>query len=192
MISIEMITIVACTYAAFLAYSAAAYGVVFFRSDYVLASIGVGALYVVLCVAGNQYDLLGPEWNEHRRSRGGGRELVDPDDIAEKARTRYILDGGLMAFVIALFHALLRNPGGLAVRDKAFLDSHGRWRELPRAAAELVAPRVMDRIGRARAAAAVPASWCREAELWLEPIRAANGTEWHRAETRNRALEQET
>lgn len=66
-----MITIVACTYAAFLAYSAAAYGVVFFRSDYVLASIGVGALYVVLCVAGNQYDLLGPEWNEHSRSRGG-------------------------------------------------------------------------------------------------------------------------
>uniref|UniRef100_A0A9E7ZU23 Glycosyltransferase n=1 Tax=Bosea sp. NBC_00436 TaxID=2969620 RepID=A0A9E7ZU23_9HYPH len=46
--------------------------------------------------------------------RSGGRELVDPDDIAERARTRYILDGGLMAFVIAFFHALLRNPGGLA------------------------------------------------------------------------------
>ncbi|MGN6451384.1 MAG: hypothetical protein ACTHLK_22870 [Brucella intermedia] len=70
-VSIEMITIVACTYAAFLVYSAAAYGVVFFRSDYVLASIGVGALYVALCIADNQYDLLGPEWNEHSRSRGG-------------------------------------------------------------------------------------------------------------------------
>uniref|UniRef100_A0A9E7ZKU9 Colanic acid biosynthesis glycosyltransferase WcaL n=1 Tax=Bosea sp. NBC_00436 TaxID=2969620 RepID=A0A9E7ZKU9_9HYPH len=57
--------------------------------------------------------------------RSGGRELVDPDDIAERARTRYILDGGLMAFVIAFFHALLRNPGGLAAGDKAFLDSHG-------------------------------------------------------------------
>uniref|UniRef100_A0A9E7ZUQ9 Glycosyltransferase n=1 Tax=Bosea sp. NBC_00436 TaxID=2969620 RepID=A0A9E7ZUQ9_9HYPH len=69
---------------------------------------------------------------------------------------------------------------------------HGRWRELPRAAAALIAPRTMDGIGQARAAAAVSASWCREAELSLDPIHAANGTEWHRAETRNRALEQET
>ena len=51
--------------------------------------------------------------------RGGGRELVDPDDIAERARTRYILDGGLMAFVIAFFNALLRSPAGLAKAARA-------------------------------------------------------------------------
>jgi cellulose synthase/poly-beta-1,6-N-acetylglucosamine synthase-like glycosyltransferase len=35
---------------------------------------------------------------------------------------------------------------------------HKRWKELPRAAAALVAPRLTDRVGQARAAAAVPAS----------------------------------
>lgn len=48
---------------------------------------------------------------------------------------------------------------------------HGRWRELPRAAAALAAPRLTDQLGRARAAAAVPAVWCSEAEDWLQPIR---------------------
>jgi Undecaprenyl-phosphate glucose phosphotransferase len=67
---LEMIVIVACAYGAFLAYSAALYGVVFFRVDYALASIATGALYVALCIADNQYDLLGPQWNEHSRSRG--------------------------------------------------------------------------------------------------------------------------
>lgn len=66
----EMIVIAACAYAAFLAYSAVAYGVVFFRADYALASVGVAALYVALCIADNQYDLLGPQWNEHSCSRG--------------------------------------------------------------------------------------------------------------------------
>ncbi len=69
--ALEMIVIVACAYGAFHAYSAAAYGVIFFRSDYALASVAVGALYVALCIADNQYDLLGPQWNEHSCSRGG-------------------------------------------------------------------------------------------------------------------------
>lgn len=42
-----------------------------------------------------------------------------------------------------------------------------RWRQLPRVAAALAAPRLTDRIGNARAAAAVPAGWRREAETWL-------------------------
>lgn len=53
---------------------------------------------------------------------------------------------------------------------------HGRWRELSRAAAALIAPRTMDGIGQARASAAVPASWRREIELWLRPIREAAAT----------------
>jgi glycosyltransferase involved in cell wall biosynthesis len=54
---------------------------------------------------------------------------------------------------------------------------HRHWRELPRTAAALVAPRLTDRIGRARAIAEVPAAWRREAETWIEPIRAACRTE---------------
>lgn len=50
---------------------------------------------------------------------------------------------------------------------------HRRWRELPRIAGALVAPRLLDRIGQARAAAAVPPSWRQETELWLRPIRDA-------------------
>ena len=50
---------------------------------------------------------------------------------------------------------------------------HCRWRELPRAAIALVAPRLMDGVGQARASAAVPPSWRRETELWLRPIREA-------------------
>lgn len=53
---------------------------------------------------------------------------------------------------------------------------HRRWRELPRAAAALVAPRLTDQLGRTRAAAAVPAAWRREAEVWLAPIRDASRT----------------
>ncbi|HEY5797599.1 MAG TPA: glycosyltransferase family A protein [Bosea sp. (in: a-proteobacteria)] len=51
---------------------------------------------------------------------------------------------------------------------------HRRWRELPRLAAALVAPRMADRVGQARAAAAVPASWRQEVEAWLRPIREAS------------------
>ena len=69
--TLEMIVIASCAYGAFLAYNALAYGVIPKGSDYAWASVAVAALYVVLCVADNQYDLLGPEWNEHGRSRGG-------------------------------------------------------------------------------------------------------------------------
>ena len=68
---------------------------------------------------------------------------------------------------------------------------HGRWRELPRVAAALIAPHLMDRIGQARASAAVPASWRRETELWLRPIRETAETAAHRPEawTASRELE---
>ena len=69
-VSIEMIAIAASAYIAFIAYSAAVYGVVFFHSDYVVASLAAAALYVAPCIADNQYDLLGPQWNEQSRSRG--------------------------------------------------------------------------------------------------------------------------
>lgn len=68
--ALEMIVIVACAYGAFIAYSATVYGVIFFKADYVWASVAAGALYVALCLADDQYDLLGPEWNEHSCSRG--------------------------------------------------------------------------------------------------------------------------
>jgi glycosyltransferase involved in cell wall biosynthesis len=50
---------------------------------------------------------------------------------------------------------------------------HGRWRELPRAAAALVAPRWTDRLGTARAAAAVPPDWLAAAAEWLGQFRDA-------------------
>jgi glycosyltransferase involved in cell wall biosynthesis len=49
---------------------------------------------------------------------------------------------------------------------------HGRWRELPRVAAAVVAPRLTDAVGRARAAAAVPSGWRAEAEAWLSRFRS--------------------
>jgi Undecaprenyl-phosphate glucose phosphotransferase len=69
--TLEMIVIALCAYGAFLAYNALAYGVIPEKTDYAWASVAVAALYVVLCIADNQYDFLGPEWNEHSRSRGG-------------------------------------------------------------------------------------------------------------------------
>lgn len=54
---------------------------------------------------------------------------------------------------------------------------HGRWRELPRAAAALVAPRLTDQLGQARATAAVPATWRCEAESWLRSIREESRAE---------------
>jgi glycosyltransferase involved in cell wall biosynthesis len=51
---------------------------------------------------------------------------------------------------------------------------HRRWRELPRVGAALLAPRLTDRLGRARAQAAVPTAWHEEADAWLRPLRGAN------------------
>lgn len=45
--------------------------------------------------------------------RGGDRKLVDPADISEKARTRYMLDGGMAKFVTALASAVVRRPAAL-------------------------------------------------------------------------------
>lgn len=56
---------------------------------------------------------------------------------------------------------------------------HGRWRELPRAAAALVAPRMTDRLGQMRATAAVPAAWRCEAEHWLRSIRDGSEPDAH-------------
>jgi glycosyltransferase involved in cell wall biosynthesis len=53
---------------------------------------------------------------------------------------------------------------------------HRRWREVPRVPAALLAPRLTDRIGTARATAAVPPSWRGEADAWLSPIRSAAGS----------------
>jgi Undecaprenyl-phosphate glucose phosphotransferase len=69
--TLEMIVIALCAYGAFLAYNALAYGAIPKEAGYAWASVAVAALYVVICIADNQYDLLGPEWNEHGRSRGG-------------------------------------------------------------------------------------------------------------------------
>jgi Undecaprenyl-phosphate glucose phosphotransferase len=69
-VGLEMTVIVACTYGAFLAYNLAAYGNIPHQAGYVWTSFVAGALYVILCFADNQYDLLGLEWNEHSRSRG--------------------------------------------------------------------------------------------------------------------------
>lgn len=74
---------------------------------------------------------------------------------------------------------LLRAGAGLKAASvfASLAVKHRRWRELPRAAVALVAPRLTDRVGRTRAAAAVPASWRMEAESWLNPIRGAD--DWH-------------
>ena len=49
-----------------------------------------------------------------------------------------------------------------------------QWRELPRAASALIAPRLTDRIGTARATAAVPAEWRHEVDAWLQRVRTAH------------------
>lgn len=69
--SIEMIVVAACAYGAFAAYTLITYGRIFKGADYAWTSVAIGILYVVLCFIDNQYDLRGPEWNEHSRSRGG-------------------------------------------------------------------------------------------------------------------------
>jgi glycosyltransferase involved in cell wall biosynthesis len=56
---------------------------------------------------------------------------------------------------------------------------HKRWRELPRVAAALLAPRLTDRLGRARAQAAVPTAWNQEADAWLRPFRDPNREHAH-------------
>jgi Undecaprenyl-phosphate glucose phosphotransferase len=67
---IEMMMITASTYGAYVAYNLQLYGAIPDRGDYVWASVAIGATFVGLCLADNQYDLLGEEWSLHGRSRG--------------------------------------------------------------------------------------------------------------------------
>uniref|UniRef100_A0A9E7ZL19 Exopolysaccharide biosynthesis polyprenyl glycosylphosphotransferase n=1 Tax=Bosea sp. NBC_00436 TaxID=2969620 RepID=A0A9E7ZL19_9HYPH len=129
--AIEMIVISSSAFAAFLAYSAAVYGVVFFRSDYILASIGVGALYVVLCIADNQYDLLGPEWNEHSRSRGGAALALSFITLLTAGYLTNSLGGysrgTFLAQLLATLLSQIAVRGALRqVVDRA--REHGHWR----------------------------------------------------------------
>jgi hypothetical protein len=87
-----------------------------------------------------------------------------PDEAShERYLAKQLLRGGWRLQAASIFTSL------------AF--RHRRWRELPRAAAALVAPRMTDRLGRSRATAEVPVAWRREAEAWIQPIRAACRTE---------------
>jgi|SRR5215472_1357472 len=67
---IEILVIAVTSYGAFASYNYLVYGAIPERADYVLASAAIGAIYGGLCLADNQYDLLGDEWNRHGRSRG--------------------------------------------------------------------------------------------------------------------------
>jgi Undecaprenyl-phosphate glucose phosphotransferase len=69
-VSTEVVVIAAVTYMAFIAYNYLAYGAIPDRMVYVWASAAMGILYGGLCIADNQYDLLGVKWNEHNLSRG--------------------------------------------------------------------------------------------------------------------------
>ena len=46
--------------------------------------------------------------------RGRDGDLVDPADMAEKPRIRYILDGNLAGLLAALLGEIVANPAGLA------------------------------------------------------------------------------
>ncbi|WP_293812702.1 exopolysaccharide biosynthesis polyprenyl glycosylphosphotransferase [uncultured Bosea sp.] len=129
--TVEMIVIACCAFGAFLAYSAVVYGVIFFRSDYVLASIAVGALYVALCIADNQYDLLGPEWNEHSRSRGGAALALSFITLLTAGYLTNSLGGYSRGTFLAQLLATLL--GQIAVRAalRQVVDrvrEHGHWR----------------------------------------------------------------
>ena len=78
---------------------------------------------------------------------------------------------------------LLRGGSGLQAASifTSLAFKHRRWRELPRAAASLVAPRLADRLGRSRASTHVPPCWRGEAEAWIRPIRAACRTDLRRS-----------
>lgn len=96
------------------------------------------------------------------------RHSARPDEAShERYLAKQLLRGGSRLQAASIFASL------------AF--KHRRWRELPRAAAALVAPRLIDRLGRSRATAEVPVAWRCEAEAWIQPIRAAYRTEVRQA-----------
>jgi hypothetical protein len=92
------------------------------------------------------------------------RHGARPDEAShERYLAKQLLRGGSRLQAASIFASLVFK--------------HRRWRELPRAAAALVAPRLTDRLGRSRATAEVPVAWRCEAEAWIQPIRAACRTE---------------
>lgn len=101
---------------------------------------------------------------------------VKPDEAThERYLAKQLLRAGARRASASIFAAL------------AF--RHGRWREVPRMATALVAPRLTDKVGRVRAAAAVPSGWRRDAEAWLEPIREASQMESRRSHRRTEGEE---
>lgn len=68
----EMLAIAVSTYGAFAVYNLATYGAIPDGPNYRWASLLLATVYGGLCLADNQYDLLGPEWNQHSMIRGLG------------------------------------------------------------------------------------------------------------------------
>jgi glycosyltransferase involved in cell wall biosynthesis len=89
---------------------------------------------------------------------------VRPDEAPhERYLAKQLLRGGSRAQAASIFASL------------AF--KHRRWRELPMAAAVLAAPRLTDRLGWSRATARIPPAWRREAEAWIQSLRATGRLE---------------
>ncbi|HEY0267324.1 MAG TPA: glycosyltransferase family 4 protein, partial [Rhizomicrobium sp.] len=80
--------------------------------------------------------------------RGWDAELVDPDDIAESARTTYVLKGGPFALALAVARQMLRRPPGfcaalaLALRMMRGSDRPFAWHLIYLAEACWIAPRL--------------------------------------------------
>ena len=68
--AIEVVAVAASAYGTVAAYSLLANKAVLGGVDYGWVSVAVAVLYSGICFADNQYDLMGPQWTEHRRSRG--------------------------------------------------------------------------------------------------------------------------
>ena len=68
--AIEMLVVAASTYGAAVGYNLLASKAVLSGADYGWASVLVAVIYGGLCLADDQYDLLGPKWNERGTSRG--------------------------------------------------------------------------------------------------------------------------
>jgi glycosyltransferase involved in cell wall biosynthesis len=83
---------------------------------------------------------------------------VQPNDVAfERFLAKQMLRAGAGRKAASIYAGLVRE--------------HRRWQDVPRMVAALLAPRLTDRVGTARASAAVPRAWRIEADAWLEPFR---------------------
>jgi Undecaprenyl-phosphate glucose phosphotransferase len=128
----EVVVIAAVTYVAFMAYNYLGYGVIPDRAIYVWASVAMGILYGGLCIADNQYDLLGVKWNEHNRSRG---VAVVGLAFALLLTTGFLVDGlggysrgtFLVQLVCALIAQVVTRTILWQVIDQARL--RGQWRQ---------------------------------------------------------------